>query len=108
MGRTLSHEPEDLADLLMLSEDALDTENENIDPSFDINASTRSDCEHLIDPFCEDWVTHLNWEDRASLGLLLCFQLKSVLAQGETETAELAALILTSLTGPFENGEQCS
>ena len=38
-------------------------------------------------------MTHLDWEERASLGLFLCFQLKSVLGKGETEAAELAALM---------------
>jgi Fe-S cluster assembly ATPase SufC len=40
--------------------------------------SIKSDSGHIADNFCEEWVTGLDWEDRASLGLFLSFQLKSV------------------------------
>ena len=55
-----------------------------------MDASIKSDSGHKTEIFCEDWVTHLDWEDRTSLGL---FQLRSVLAKGETEAAELAAIM---------------
>ena len=71
-------EPEGLVDLLELSDEAIDTEDESVDPSFDIDVSIKSDSGHIADNFCEEWVTGLDWEDRASLGLFLSFQLKSV------------------------------
>ena len=70
-------EPERLVDLLALSDEAIDTEDESIDHSFDIDVS-KSDSRHIADNFCEEWVTGLEWEDQASLGLFLSFQLKSV------------------------------
>ena len=87
------NEPEGLTDLLNLSHDALDTEDEETDPSFDLDSSIKLDSEHMMEKFCEDWVTHLSWEDRTSLGLFLCFQMTTVLRKGETEAAELASLI---------------
>ena len=87
-------EPEGLEDLLNSSVEALDTENEEVDPSFDLDESMKSDTAHMTDTFCEDWVTHLDWEDRASLGLFLHFQLSSLLGMGETESAELAGLMI--------------
>ena len=58
-------EPEELADLLTLSENAINTDNEAVDPTFNMDASIRSDIDHMTDNFCEEWVTHLGWEDRA-------------------------------------------
>ena len=58
-------EPAGLADLLDLSVDALDTEDEAVDPSFDMDASIKSDNGHIMDNFCEERVTGLDWEDRA-------------------------------------------
>ena len=51
-------EPKGLAELLVLSGDALNMEDENIDPSFDLDLSLKSDSNHIIDNFCEESVTH--------------------------------------------------
>ena len=51
-------EPKGLAELLVLSGDALNMEDEDIDPSFDLDLSLKSDSDHIIDNFCEEWVTH--------------------------------------------------
>ena len=37
-----------------MSEDALDTEDETVDPSFDLDSSMKCDVDHLIESFCED------------------------------------------------------
>ena len=37
-----------------MSDDALDTEDENANPSFDLDASMKSDVEHLAENFSED------------------------------------------------------
>ena len=50
-------------------------DDEAVDPSFDLDSSLKSDVDHLEEHFCEEWVTHLEREDRLSLGLFLCFQL---------------------------------
>ena len=44
----------DLSGLLSMSDDALDTEDENANPSFDLDASIKSDVDHLAENFCED------------------------------------------------------
>ena len=40
-------------------------------------------------------VAQLDWEERPSLGLFLSFQLRSVLNIGESDAAELAALLIS-------------
>lgn len=84
----------DLAELLDPSVEALDTDDEELDPSFDLDSSMKSDTDHLMDTFCEEWVAQLDWEDKVSLGLFICFQLKHTLRKGETEAAELAGLMI--------------
>ena len=46
-----------------------------------------------MDDFCEEWVNHLDREDRTLLGIFLYAQMKTLLAKGETETAELAGIM---------------
>ena len=87
-------DPERIQELLELSDDALDTENEDVDPSFDLDTSIKSDTGHMVDSFCEEWVASLSWENRASLGLFLSFQLSTILGKGETEAAELAGQMI--------------
>ena len=45
-----------LSELLAMSDEALDTDDECKDPSFDINDSLASDLDYSIEQFCEDWV----------------------------------------------------
>ena len=86
-----SVEPSDMAEFLSMPESALDTDNEDIDPSFDLDASMKSDSDHMIESFCEDWISHLDRDDIVSLSLFLSFQLANFLGLGETEAAELAS-----------------
>ena len=37
-----------LSQLIAMHEDALDTDDETVDPSFDLNSSVRSDSDHLV------------------------------------------------------------
>ena len=53
----------------MLSGDIFNTKDENVDPSFDLDSILKSDSDHIIDNFCEEWVSHLNHEDSVLLGL---------------------------------------
>ena len=46
-----------LSELLAMSDEALDTDDEFKDPSFD---SLASDLDHSIEQFCEYWVLHLD------------------------------------------------
>ena len=50
----------DFDELFVLSGDVLDTKGEHVDPSFNLYLSLKSDSNHIIDKFCEEWVTHLN------------------------------------------------
>ena len=52
-----------MSELLEISVEALDTDNESIAPSFDLDESMKSDTDYLVDNFCEDWVLQLDRED---------------------------------------------
>ena len=84
---------EDIVDLVKMSDDALDTEDEAVDPSFDLNSSILSDSDYLVKNFCENWVLHLDNDDKVSLALFLYFQL-SKHDVGETQAAEMAGLMV--------------
>ena len=63
-------------------------------PSFNLDTSMISDVDHLADNFCEDWVSHLERDDRVSLGLFFCFQFTKHLDFGGTKAAELAGMMI--------------
>ena len=42
---------EDIVDLVKMSDNTLDTEDEAVDPSFDLNSSIMSDSDYLIENF---------------------------------------------------------
>ena len=77
-----------------MSDDALDTEDEEKDPTFDLDSSLKADKDHITNAFCEDWATHLDRDDRVSLGLFLYFQLTKVLSMGELKAAEVAGMMI--------------
>ena len=83
-----------LSQLVAMPNDALDTDDEVVDPSFDLDSSVRCDTDHIVETFCEDWVCHLDRDDRVSLGLFLCFQLSRYLQLGETKAAELSGMVI--------------
>ena len=74
-----------------MPEDALDTEDEAVDPSFNLDSSMKSDLDHLQESF---WIPHLERDDRVLLGLFLCFQLWKHFDLGETKAAELAGMMV--------------
>ena len=45
---------DDLSRLVTMSEDALDTEDEAVDPTFDLDSSMKSDTDHIAETFCEE------------------------------------------------------
>lgn len=105
-------EPTGLTELLSMSDDALDTEDEK-DPTFDLDSSMKEDKDHMTDAFCEEWATHLDRDDRVFLDLFLYFQLTKVLSMGETKAAEVAGMMIGKSDRTirewrahfFENGE---
>ena len=84
----------ELSGLLSMNEDAIDTEDESVDPSFDLDNSVRNDYDHLIERFCDDWVLQLDRDDKVALGLFLCFQLTKHFEVGETRAAEIAGMMI--------------
>ena len=56
-----------LSRFVMMSEDALDTEDEAVDPTFDLDSSMKSDSDHIAETFCEEWMSaQLDRDDRLS------------------------------------------
>ena len=84
----------DMIELLSMSDDALDTDNEDVDPSFDLDASTKSDGDYMVKYFCENWISHLDQDNLVSLGLFLSSQLANHLNIGNTKAAELASAMM--------------
>ena len=72
----------------------MDTDSEGEDPSFELNSSLKSDTHHFLDTFCEEWVAQLSCKDTFSLDIFLQYQSSAVLQKAETESAELAALMI--------------
>jgi len=58
---------ETMQDLLDLPYEAANTYDEELDLSFDLNTSAKSDTQHQIATFCEEWVTQLSRDDRYAL-----------------------------------------
>ena len=83
-----------MQELLDLSCEALNTDDETLDPSFDLNSSVKSDTQHQIETFCEEWVTQLSRDDRYALGVFLQYHLRETVGKSETEAAELAGLMI--------------
>ena len=86
----------DIEDLMGLSQEALNTDSESVDPSFSLDTSVKSDEEFLVESFCENWVLQLGRDDKVSLGLFLAFQLSEHFDCGEARAAELAGLMIGS------------
>lgn len=62
---------ENMNDLVNMSDDALDTEDETVDLSCDLNSTIMSDTDDLVDNFCEDSKLKLDWDDNVSLGFFV-------------------------------------
>ena len=92
----ITREPEcdTMEELLDLSREAEDTDDEDADPSFDLNSSVKSDTQHQIETFCEEWVVQLSRDDRFALGVFLQYHLSQTVGKNETEAAELAGLMI--------------
>ena len=56
-----------------MSEDALDTEHEAVDPSFDLDSWLQFDVHHLQGDFCGDWISHFEGEDKSAFRPLSVF-----------------------------------
>ena len=85
---------ETMQDILDLPYEAANTDDEELDPSFDLNTSAKLDTQHQIETFCEEWVTQLSRDDRYALGIFLQHHLCETVGKSETEAAELAGLMI--------------
>ena len=83
-----------MQELLDLSCEAINMDDEALDSSFDLNSSMKSDTQHQIETFCEEWVTQLSRDDRYALGVFLQYHLRGTVGKSETEAAELAGLMI--------------
>lgn len=83
-----------MEELLDLSHEAEDTDDEDADPLFDLNSSVESDTQNQIETFCEEWVVQLSRDDRFALGVFLQYHLSQTVGKNETEAAELAGLMI--------------
>ena len=79
---------------LLSPTDAPDDDDETADPTFDLDASARSDTALQLESFCENWMLQLDRDDRLSLGIFLVYNLKVHMGKGETEAAELAGMMV--------------
>ena len=68
----------DFSELLNMSEDALDTDNESVDPTLNLDDSVMLE-ENLAESFCEDYVLQLDHDQRVGLGTFLSW--RNILAQ---------------------------
>ena len=73
----ISREPESetMNELLDLSCEAENTDDEDADSSFGLNSSVKSDTQHQIETICEEWVIQLSMDDRFALGVFLQYHL---------------------------------
>ena len=79
-------EPEMMNDLLNTSQEAANTEDELIDPSFDLDSCNTS---HQMEEFNEEWVAQLPRDDKFSLAMFLHHHLTVTMVKGDTEASEL-------------------
>ena len=84
----------DIDDLVELSQDALNTSRESVDPSFNLDSSVKSDDDFVSGSFCENWVLQLSRDDKVSLALFLTFQLSKYFDCGTTRAAKLAGIMV--------------
>ena len=81
----------DFSELLNMSEDALDTDNESVDRTFNLDDSLMLE-ENLAESFCEDYVLQLDHDQRVGLGNFLSFQ--KYFSTGSTKSAEYDGMMI--------------
>ena len=48
------HEQDESVEVLILSQDAPDIDDESVDPTYDLESSLLSDTDHMVEEFCDD------------------------------------------------------
>lgn len=62
-------EPQMIIDLLNISLEAVNTEDEDVDPSFELNSSIKSDTAYRLVTFSKEWVCQLYRDNKYSLAM---------------------------------------
>jgi len=88
------NEPKTMDDLLNCSFEAVNADNEGIDPSFELDSSIQSDTHHQSETFYEEWVVQLSRDDKYLLAMFLQCHLCKIIGKGDTEASELAGLMI--------------
>ena len=78
--------------------------DEAVNPSFDSDSRLRSDLNHVQKSFCDDWISHLEREDRVSLGLFCAFSSQSILTWETPKLLRLLEWWLVGLTSLWVSG----
>jgi hypothetical protein len=73
-----------VADLLSPIDAPYD-DDETVDPTFDLDASVRSDSAHQLESFNENWMLQLDRDNRMSLSIFLVRYLKVQMGKGERQ-----------------------
>ena len=87
-------EPKTMDDLLNLSFEAANTDDEGVDLSFELDSSIQSDTHHQSEEFCEEWLAQLSRDDKYSQAMFLQYHLCKTFGKGDTEASELAGLMI--------------
>jgi len=80
--------------LLNLSFEAASTDDEEVDPSSELDSSIQSYTHHQSKDFCEEWVAQLSRDDKYSLVIFLQYHPCKTVGKGSTEASELAGLMI--------------
>ena len=53
------NQEDDLVELAMMSVEVLDTDDEEVNPTFNLDSCMKSDSDHVVELFCDEWVSSL-------------------------------------------------
>ena len=87
-------ESQTMIDLLNTSLEAANTEDEDVDPSFELNSSIKSDTAYRLEMFSEEWVSQLSCDDKFSLAMFLHYHLTVTIGKGDTEASQYMGLMI--------------
>ena len=70
------------------------SEDTTEDPNYDPEQDLHENIDLKLEQFVEEWVLHLDRDDKISLSLLLCFHLEKLFHLNQTNAAEYASIML--------------
>ena len=66
-----------LTELALMTKEELNMDDEEVDPSFNLESSIKSETDHVIDQFCEEWVYQLDTDDKCLLEFSIPYSCQS-------------------------------